>query len=455
MTTGVVPDAPGRDPGAADIRRTVIDLVRLAIPVIVARAGLMTMVTVDTLVVGRYGSDDLAHLGLAGSVQGALMGTMVGLLLGTIVLTAQALGAGREADVGAVFKRSLPYAVLVGLGGSAICFLGEPLFLLLGQTPDLARGGGEVMVVYGYGMIGAALFVTASFFLEGLKRPMAGVVATIAANLVNAFLDWVLVFGALGFPELGAEGSAWATTFVRWVMALGLIWYIFAMKDADRFGLRERTVGLWRGGAAQRRLGYAAGLSNGMEAGAFAGMTIFAGWLGPLAIGAYTVGLNLIALPFMTALGFAAATAVQVGAAYGAGNRAATARAGWLGLAVSSVAIGMVALVFWGFPEAIAGAFSDDPALVAIAVPVIAFSAFILVADGGQVVMAQALRGRSDAWIPTALHFISYFAVMMPVGYLLAFPGGLGVMGLFQGILVASLVSVTILSARFWWLNRP
>lgn len=454
MTTGALPIEPSGAPARESLRGQLAELVRLALPVIVARAGLMTMVTVDTLVVGRYGSQDLAYLGLAGSFQGALMGTLVGLLLGTIVLTAQAVGAGREVDAGAVFHRSLPYAALVGLLATAFCFLGEPMFLLLGQDPGLSAGAGRVMIVYGYGMVGAALFVTASFFLEGLKRPMAGVVATIIANVVNVLLDWALVFGRLGFPELGAEGSAWATTIIRWGMAAGLIAYIWMLPDAERYGIRRRTPKLWRNGVEQRRLGYAAGLSNGLEASSFSALTLFAGWLGPLAIGAYTVGLNLLALPFMAALGFAAATAVQVGAAYGAGNRRATARAGWMGLAVTSVILGLVGVGFAVFPETIAHAFSEDPALIAVTVPVVAFSAYILVADGGQVVMAQALRGRSDAWVPTALHFISYFAIMMPLSYALAFWADRGVLGLFEGIFIASIVSVGVLSARFWWLAR-
>lgn len=454
MTTGALPVEPSGAPAAGSLRGQLTDLVRLAVPVIVARAGLMTMVTVDTLVVGQYGTRDLAYLGLAGAIQGALMATMVGLLLGTIVLTAQTIGAGREGEAGAVFHRSLPYAVLVGVAGMIVCFFGEPLFVLLGQAPDIAAGAGDVMAVYGFGMIGAALFVTASFFLEGLKRPMAGVVATLVANVANAFLDWALVFGRLGFPELGAEGSAWATTVIRWGMGLGLLAYIWWLPEAERFGIRRRTARPWSSGGEQRRLGYAAGLSNGMEAGAFSALTVFAGWLGPLAIGAYTIGLNLLALPFMAALGFAAATAVQVGSAYGAGNRPATARAGWLGLAVTSVVLGLVGIGFWLFPVTIAHGFTQDPALVALTVPAVAFMAYILVADGGQVVMAQALRGRSDAWVPTALHFVSYFAVMMPVSYLLAFHADRGVMGLFEGIFVASLVSVSVLSARFWWLNR-
>ncbi|MFC7331975.1 MATE family efflux transporter [Rhodocista pekingensis] len=440
-------------PLAAQIRRHAVDLIRLAVPVMVARAGMMTMVVVDTLVVGQYGSSDLAWLGLASAAQSTMFAVLVGLLLGTVVMTAQAVGAGDRVATGRIWRQSLSYALLVGLICTALSFLGEPFFLLTGQSAELAAGGGRLMEVYGYGMVGGALFATTTLFLEGLKRPLPGMVAIVIANLVNLGLDWVLVFGLFGLPELGAEGSAWATTLIRWGMAAGLIAYVWWMPDQQAHGVRQAGGG-WRAGAEQRRLGYAAGASNGLEASAFATLTLFAGWMGPLALAAYTVGLNLIALPFMSALGLAAATAVRVGNAHGAKDRRETALAGWTGLGVTTLLLGLTALAFALFPAEIARGFAADPALIAVIIPVVGFSAWILVADGGQVVMAQALRGRGDTWMPTVLHFFSYFAVMVPLCWFLGIRADRGVMGLFEGIFVASVISVGVLSARFAWLSR-
>ncbi|MFM2045737.1 MAG: putative multidrug resistance protein NorM [Pseudomonadota bacterium] len=438
------------------LRRHTLALLALALPVMVARAGQMTMALVDTLVVGRFSAQELAYLGL-GAPQGVMIAMLAGLLLGTVVLTAQGIGAGREGEVGLFWRRSLPYALVLGSLMAVLSLFAEPFFLATGQQPDLAAGGAGVMIIYGLGMPAAALFFTTTFFLEALKRPMPGMIAIVIANILNAVLDWVLVFGKLGLPALGAEGSAWATTLIRWITAFFLLGYVWWMRDRDRFGVRGDTSGearQWWPGRDQRHLGFAAGASNGLEASAFLALTLFAGLLGPLALGAYTVGLNLIALPFMAALGLAAATAVLVGNAHGAKDRRNTQMAGWTGLGVTAALLSLVGILFALLPETISGLFSTDAALIAVLVPVVAFSAWILVADGGQVVMAQALRGRGDTWMPTALHFFSYYAVMMPVGYVLAITLGRGVMGLFEGILIASLVSVAILSVRFWWLGR-
>lgn len=138
--------------------------------------------------------------------------------------------------------------------------------------------------------------------------------------------------------------------------------------------------------------------------------------VGPLALGAYTISLNLIALPFMTAVGLASATGVRVGVAYGRRDRRDIVMAGWTGLGVTSAILAVVACLFALFPEQIGGLFTTDPQLLAVTVPLVTFSAFILIADGGQVVMANALRGQADTWVPTALHFFSYYGVMIPLG---------------------------------------
>jgi MATE family multidrug resistance protein len=282
-------------------------------------------------------------------------------------------------------------------------------------------------------------------------------ITMIAANVLNVPLNIFLVWGIWFIPPLGAEGSAWATTTVRWMLALSMIAYVWFMRDHACFEVRAPRVRLaewWRASAHQRRLGYAAGASLSLESASFATLGLFAGVLGPLALGAYTITLNLIALPFMSAVGLASATGVRVGVAYGRRDRHEMMMAGWTGLAVTSAILALIATTFALFPDKIAALFTTEPSLLAVTMPLVAFSALILIADGGQVVMANALRGRGDTWVPTALHFFSYFGVMIPVAAVLALWLDRGVLGLFEGILIASIVSITVLSVRFHVLSR-
>ncbi|WP_448206542.1 MATE family efflux transporter [Azospirillum sp. sgz302134] len=442
-------------PSSADrLRAHAGELLRLATPVIVSRAGLIVMMAVDTAIVGRFSAQELAYYGLAHLPGNIMVATGVGLLMGVVAMTAHALGAGDDKECGRVWRRSIPYALLLGVLFGLASLAGAPFFRLTGQSPELAVGGGAVLAVLGLGAPGMMLYIATGFFLEGLKRPLPGMVAMIAGNLANALLAWALVWGHLGFPAMGAVGSAWATTTVRWGMGLGLFAYAWRMGDHARWGLRDRVGHWWRDSHAQRHLGYAAGLSQAVESGAFGTLGLFAGMISPLALGAYTVGLNLTALPFMAAVGLASATAVRVGVAYGRRDRLDMALAGWTGLAVTSLILTGVGVLYRWAPEMLAGIYTSDPDLLGRVAPLIAFTAWVLVADGGQTVMASALRGRNDAWIPTALHFVSYAVVMIPVSALLAFGLERGERGLFEGILIASVVSVTVLASRFALLCR-
>lgn len=444
------PDGPRADGPAGDrLRDHVTELTRLAAPVIVARAGIMTLALVDTVMVGRYAVAELAYqsIGLAPST--VLVVIAYGLLLGTLVGAATAIGRGRDAEAGAAWRRSLPYAVGIGVLGLAICQAGEAILRLTGQTADLAAGGGAVMAAIGWGLPGLTLFVATSFFMEGIRRPVPAMLAMLVANLLNIVLNWVLVYGHLGAPALGAVGSAWATTAVRWSGAVLLIGYVWHMADRDRFAVRVRPTGGWRAWAAQRRIGYATAASIGMESTAFAVVQVFAGWLGALALAATAIALNVIAIAFMVALGLASATAVRVGTAHGRRDRRGLALAGWTGLGLNSLVMAAIGVGLLLGGEAVAGAYATDPGLIALAAPMVAFVAWILVVDGGQAVMANALRGRGDAWVPTLSHALSYFGVMIPAAWLLAFPLDRGAPGLLEGVLVASIVSAGLLTARF------
>ncbi|MDE1146313.1 MAG: MATE family efflux transporter [Azospirillaceae bacterium] len=449
---GLPPDAPP----AALLARVLVhagDLVVLAAPLMLTRMGQLLMQTADTAMVGRYSAEELAYFGLGNTPVGTAFATVVGLMMGTIILVAQAVGGGREREAGAVWRRSVPYALMIGLIVAVACLFGEPFFRVTGQDPHIAHGAAAVIAILGLGMPAAVLQITTAFFLEGIKRPFPAMVSMLVANVLNLTLDYVLVFGHFGLPALGAVGSSIATTSIRWLTALGLCAYVWTMRDHERYGVRGSFLE-WRRGRGHRHLGYAAGLSQGAEASAFGTMGIFAGWLGALGLGAYAVGLNLMALPFMAALGLASATAVQVGQAHGAGNRREATLAGWTGLAITACVLTCVGLLFAAIPATIARIYAADPALIRDLAPLIAFMAWILVADGGQTVMASALRGQGDSWIPTALHFFSYFGVMIPVAAYAAFHLGHGVLGLFQGILVASIVAVSVLMVRFHLLSR-
>lgn len=433
----------------ADLR----ELLHLAGPVIAARLGIMVMGLTDAVVVGRHSATELGYHALGWAPTSILLTTGVGLLLGVQVLTAQAIGEGRAEHAGAILRRGIAYALQIGVGSAVLLFvLGPGLLGALRLEPDLARGASRALQVFALSLPPYLVAVACSFFLEATRRAAPAMIIMWAANGLNLALNLLLVPGALGFPALGAVGSAWATFGARTALMVFSLAYIARLPEART--LLARTPRDRAAETAQRRIGYAAGASYAIEVGAFAGMNFVAAWVSPLAVAAYAVVLNVTAVIFMAPLGLASATAVLVGRAYGARDRRGVFRAGLTGLAVCAVLAAAIALIVWPLARPITAAYATDPALLSLAAGALALCTLFFVVDALQVVAAQALRARGDVWPPTVLHLISYGLIMAPLGWALALPMGLGLNGIVWGIIIASFVSAALLLGRWAQLSR-
>ncbi len=429
-------------------------LLRLAGPVVLARAGNTVLNVTNLVIIGHAGPGELARQSVAFSVINALQMIGFGLLTGTLVTVAVAFGREDFLECGRAWRRSLYYALGLGVLGALFAGLAPVLLVAMGSAHEFAASTGRVALILGWSLPPQLLFISTSFFLEAIGRPHPGMIAIGLGAAANALLCWALVFGHWGLPALGAEGTATANLAVRVLLAAGLVIYALAFRDAQRFGTRRRDIGSWRSGATQRRIGYADALSLGIESSAFATMNIFSARLGTSSVGAYAIALSLLGIIFTFALGISAASAVLTGRAYGRQSARGVTFCGWLGLAVNTAVMLLAGIPLLLAPAGIAGLYSTDPAVVATAVPLILIIAVTMIGDGGQRVAAQLLRACHDAWFPTALHMISYAILMVPLGWTLAFGLEHGVTGLLLAIAFASFASLGVLSARFAWIDR-
>lgn len=436
------------------LARHVSEVLRLSWPVIVARSGIMTMALVDTIMVGHFSTTELAYLSIGQMPFMPVFLILLGLVMGTVVMASAAFGAENFRECGAVWRRSMPYAIYLGLFGCVISLFGEELLLAAGQNNELAYHGGRIMFVLGLGLPAYMVTITCSLFLEGIKHPKPAMVMMLVANVFNVGLNWMLVYGHGGFDAMGAEGSAIATALLRWLLGIALIGYIWTMAGHEKFGVRLAPSGGWRAWAKQRHVGYSSAFSIGGESLSFAAMGMFAGWLGEVPLAAYSIAHNLIAMAFMVSLGVGSATVVRVGIARGRGDRADLQLAGWTGLGVNIVFMGLIGVLFAFLPSLLANAYSNDAAVVAIAAPLVAFCGFVIVSDGGQAVMVNALRGAGGIWAPALIQNIAFMLFMIPLGWWLAIESGRGAIGLFEAIFAATILSLIMLSARFMLVSR-
>ena len=216
------PPRPAAGTLAEHLRRTI----GLAVPVVVARSGVLILSVVDTIMIGRGSAGELAYFGLGFAPTLTLMLIGLGMLLGISIMTAQADGAGAYADCGRIWRVGMVHAAVIGILFMVLCQFGEAFLLAVGQTPDLARGAGIVTVAFGWGMPAIMLAIATTFFLEGISRPVPGMLIMVAANVVNFAFNWVVIYGNLGFPAMGAEGAMLATSAVRWIALIAFVVYV-------------------------------------------------------------------------------------------------------------------------------------------------------------------------------------------------------------------------------------
>lgn len=431
--------------------------IRLALPVMLSRLGILTIVAADTAMTGWAGARELAAYAISAAPHTPMLLIGVGLMTGTVVLASQAEGAGRLRETGFILRAAWRQAWILGVVLLGLFHTGEWVLLALGQSPSLAIEGAEVLAMFGWGMPAVMVFAATTMFLEAIGRPLAGMVFMLAANVLNVGFNWIFIYGHLGAPEMGAEGAALATSLARWIGTFGIVAFVYATLGATRLGVRPGRVRLGprqrrRAHRAGRRLlsvGIPIGAAHGLEAGAFASLTVFAGWLGHTEVAAFGIVLNLLALPFMPALGLATAANVRVGQAFGRRDPEAVRHAAWAALRIIVVLQSCIGLGYVVFAGPLVGLYTGEAAILATAVPALRLAGLVLLPDALQVILAGCLRGLSDVWPATGLFMISFWATMAPAAWWLGVHLESGTLGLVGAVGIGCSVAVALLALRF------
>lgn len=437
----------------------VTDLLRLAWPVMLSRAGILVMAFVDIAMLGRYapGAVGIANLGLAVFIP--LLVMSIGLCTGLVAVVARAYGAGDLREAGHAWCRALVWGSVISLFAAWGVGQAEAVLLVFGQDAALAAEGGRVADALAPGLWAQVIFALSAFYLEGTRRPHFALGVMVGANVINFALNWVLIWGHLGMPELGPEGAAWASTAARFAAAGAMVAYILYQPQAHARGVRGPWdsfwgPGGWRSGALMRKLGLSAGIGNGFETVGFAAMTFFAGQISLAALDAYSISHNLVSVLFMVGLGLAVATGVRVGNEIGRGRPAEAAFAGWSGFATTVLVMGALGVVVFAFRPELAAIYTDDAEIAARAAALFAFSALVFVPDACQVVLGQAVRALGDAWVAIWVYALSFLVILVPLGWAMIHVVGFQEEGLVQAIVVSCLLATLLLALRFHVLTR-
>jgi len=426
-----------------------IPTLRLAWPVIVAELGWMGMGVVDTLIVGRLGADAIGAVSLGSAIYMAVSIFGFGLLLGLDTLISQAFGAGRIVECRTWLIQGLYIAVIQSPIAMALLWWGVPKLAGLGVHPSVLEATVPFLKALTWGTFPLFIYACLRRYLQaqGVVRPV--MYTLFGANLLNAFADWVLVYGKLGFPAMGVEGAGWSTAASRLFMAIGLgittVMFDRSRKaETQSISWRPRPDFLMK----LLALGIPAGAHVMLEVGVFAAATTLAGMLDPISLAAHHVVLDIASVTFMIPLGLSSAGAVRVGQALGRGEPDAARFAGWSALLLGAAFMTFTAITFVAVPGGLISIFTDDPAVVGAAASLMLIAAAFQLFDGLQGVTAGTMRGAGDTRTPVLCTLVAYWIIGLPLGYVLAFQGGMGITGIWIGLATGLCVAgISLLTA--------
>jgi multidrug resistance protein, MATE family len=429
------------------IRQELKPMVGLAIPVIVAEIGWTTMGLVDTLMVGPLGPDAIGGVGFGSMLVFSVGVFGMGLLLGLDTLVSQSYGAGRIDRchhwlVQGLYLAALTSVPLTVLAMALIASLGA-----WGLAPDVYAVAVPYLDVVVLSLPVLLFYAAARRYLQAMNSVRPITFALVSANLVNAFVNWVLIYGKFGCPALGPAGAAWATVLSRVYMLAVLTLAIYVRDRRHRTNLHDVSWGF--DGASQRRLfalGLPASLQITLEVGVFAAATALAGRLSAAALAAHQIALQLWSVVFMVPLGLNAAGAVRVGHAVGRHDGEGMRRAGWTALALGGAFSVCAAVVFLLAGRWLVSGFSTDATVLTLGPSLLAIAGVCLVFDGTQGIATGILRGLGETRIPMYLNLAGHWAIGLPLAYAACFWWGWGVQGLWVGLAVGlMLVGVALL----------
>ena len=406
---------------------------RLSLPIVAVQVGTMMMGVADTMMVGRVSPTDLAAVGL-GNVYFFMIAVFgMGTLMGLDPIVAQAVGAKDSEAIARGMQRGLALSLFLSLIAAVLLIPASAVLSGLRQPADV------VPVAAGYargsipGMLPFYAFVVLRQSLQAMGRVAPIVWTIVAANALNLLLNWILIFGNLGSPRLGAVGSAWGSSAARWFMALALAAISWPRLRPYLAHFRPDVLA---GAPLARmaRLGAPIGLQFQLEFGAFAVIGIMMGWLGTIAMAGHQVAINLASLTFMVPVGVAAASAVLVGHAVGRGDMVDARRLAGAGIFLGGTFMLTTAIAFLVLPAFWAGMYTADAGVLAVATSLIPIAGIFQVFDGLQAVGAGVLRGAGDTRSPLVFNALGFWLLGMPVSVVLAFQVGLGPSGLWWGL---------------------
>jgi len=415
----------------------------------------MLMGLTDSVMIGRAGTVPLAASAFGGGIFNIFFLAGIGFLTPVAVFVSRARGAGRLDDAGDVLRHGLILALAFGSAELMLALILSLRLEWFQQPGEVLAAANPFFRLISLSILPSMAYLVLREFAESMGRPWIPMFIVLAGVGLNAFLNWIFIYGHLGAPRLGLTGAGISTLISRTLGAVVLFAWL-----RNEGSMRAAWPRSWWAPVSWERVrqmvsvGLPVSLSLLFESGAFGASAVMMGWLGSVSLAAHQIALSCAAMTFMCMLGLAIAIGMRLSAAIGSGERFRL-RPIWLGgLTMGTALAGGFALVFLVAGKVIAACFVDDASVIGLATVLLVVAAVFQIFDGGQVINTAALRSLPDVKVPALITFIAYWGIALPGGYLLGVRWGLGAVGIWGSLAAGLAFAAVFLGLRFVRLSQ-
>lgn len=418
---------------------------------IVAQLLQMSMSFVDTVMAGRLSPADLAAVAVGTSILIPFVVLCLGSMMGVTPIVAQNVGGRRLSVIGKNARQVLWLSQILAVPSFFLLRNLDLVFTWIGVTENIIPIASGYLKAISWGIFPLYAYGALRNFNEGLSVTRPAMFVALLGTLVNIPANYVLMYGKLGFPAMGAVGTGYASSIVYSVMFLAMFSFTYSYRPYKRFDIFSRfRLPEWKYLSELLRIGVPIGISSTMEVSMFACVSLLISTLSTVAVAGHQVALNFAAMMFMIPFGLSVAITARVGNSIGK-NRPDEARfRGFVGIVVCGFVMIFTAIIIFLFPETIASIYTDDAAVKVVAVELLFLAAVFQLSDGLQVSGFGALRGLKDTKVPMFVNLFAYWVVGISVAYYLGFISGYGAPGLWIGLITGLTVAGILHNLRFY-----
>lgn len=431
------------------------ETVLLSLPLVATQIGYVFTGMADNYFLGQIGKTELAAGVSANGIFVLLLVFCIGMSYSATPLVSAAHVNGNLERKALLFKNSLFLNTTVATLAFILMFFLSPLMDYMQQPPDVVALSKPFFNVLVFSMIPVSLFFTCKQYAEGLSNTKAAMYISIIGNVLNIILNYALIYGKWGLPEMGYMGSAWASFIARSFMGISFLWYVFYNPQTNDIKLFFKKVKV--GGEALKSL-WKIGINSGMqftfEVAAFVIALFMAGKFGKEQIDAHGIAITLASFTYMFASGISSASTIRVSNFMAENNKVELKKAGNMAVLLVLACMGFFAVLFMALSNVLPSFFTDDKAILDLTSSLLLIAAVFQLFDGLQVTSIGMLRGMEDVKFPTYITLIGYWVLALPLAYVLGFVCKMEVIGIWWALTFSLVFVGVILYWRFWKLTK-